>query len=170
VVPSAAVSLLAAVLCAASAAAGPFSPGAPRLDLRLQGIFGQPTTLLGPRGGVGVGIGYRIADQVTLVADAGQRAGPGGGIGSIAAGLQATLDATPISPYLEVAMSGLRHKTTLGYSLATRTGLGADYALSRSLAVGIVVWTYAALDPNGDNSTLAGLEGAVRLVFTPGAR
>ena len=46
--------------------------------------------------------------------------GLGGGIGSLALGVQLTLDATPISPYLELSVAGLTHRATLGYSLATR--------------------------------------------------
>jgi hypothetical protein len=110
-----------------------------------------------------------MSDQIWLVADAAQRAAPGGGIGSLAVGLQATLDALPVSPYLEVTIVRLTNHDVLGYSLATRTGLGADWAFSRAMALGIVVRTYTPFDP-GNNPTLAGVEAALRLVFTPGAK
>ncbi len=157
------------VLLALPASAAPLPRDAAQLQLRLEGIFGQPTNLLGVRGGGGVGVGLRMSDQLWLVADAAQRAAPGGGIGSLAVGLQATLDALPVSPYLEVTIVRLTNHDVLGYSLATRTGLGADWAFSRAMALGIVVRTYTPFDP-GNNPTLAGVEAALRLVFTPGAK
>ena len=161
--------LLAALLLAFPATAAPLQPGAPHLQLRLEGLFGQPTTQLGARGGAALGAGWRMTDQLWLIADAGQRAAPGGGIGSIAFGIQATLDATPISPYVEVAMVDLSNRRALGYSLATRAAVGADWMFSRAAGIGVVVRTYTALDPENDNPTLAGLEAAFRLVLTPGA-
>lgn len=161
--------LLAVALLALPAAAAPLPPGAPRLQLRLEGLFGKPTTQLGARGGGGLGVGFRMTDQLWIVADAGQRAAPGGGIGSIAAGLQGTLDATPISPYLEVAVVQFKNRKALGYSLATRAGVGADWMFSRAAGIGVVVRTYTALDPENDNPTVAGLEAALRLVLNPGA-
>ncbi|HYY53004.1 MAG TPA: hypothetical protein VE755_09035 [Myxococcales bacterium] len=161
--------LVVALLLAFPAGAAPLKEGTPHLQLRLEGLLGQPTTQLGTRGGIGLGVGWRMTDQLWIIGDAGQRAAPGGGIGSLAFGLQATLDATPISPYLEVAMVDLSNRKALGYSLATRTGLGADWMFSRGAGIGIVVRTYTALDPVNDSPTVAGLEGAVRLVLTPGA-
>jgi hypothetical protein len=108
-------------------------------------------------------------DQLWVFGDAAQRAAPGGGIGSLALGLQATLDATPVSPYLEVAMVDLSNRATLGYSLAARTGVGADWMFSRAAGLGVVVRTYAAFDPVNDNPTVAGVEAAFRLVLNPGA-
>jgi len=83
--------------------------------------------------------------------------------------VQLTLDATPISPYLELAMAGLTNRASLGYSFATRLGLGADWMFSRATGIGVVVRTYTALNPANDNTTPAGVEGAFRLVLTPGA-
>jgi len=159
----------AALLLALPAAAAPLPPGSPHLQLRLEGLFGQPTTQLGARGGGAIGVGYRMTDQLWLVGDAGQRAAPGGGIASLAFGLQATLDSTPISPYVEVAVADLTNRKEAGYSLATRFGLGADWMFARGAGIGLVVRTYTALDPENDRSTVAGVEAAFRLVFTPGA-
>lgn len=161
---------LALLLLALPVAAAPLPAGAPRLQLRFEGIFGQPTTLLGARPGAGVGLGYRLTDQLSIIGDAATRAAPGGGINSVAAGLQATLDATPVSPYFELAVVDLSNRAALGYSLATRTGLGADWAFSRALAVGLVVRSYTPFDPVAGNTTLAGLEAALRFVYTPGAK
>lgn len=161
-------------LLSAGAAAAPLRAGAPLLSLSLEVVAGQPTGLLGGRAGAGVGLGYRLTDQLSLTADAARRAAPGGGIGSLAVGLQATLDSTPISPYLEIAVVELQPKARLGYSLATRTGLGADWHLARAWAIGIAVRTFVALDPVADASgqalTTGGSEVAFRLVFIPGAR
>ena len=161
---------LALIFLALPAAAAPLPKDTPLLQLRLESLFGQPTSLLGVRGGGGVGVGFRLTDQLWLVADAGQRPAPRGGITSVAAGLQATLDATPIAPFLEVTIVELSNRAALGYSLATRTGLGADWAVSKALALGLVVRTYTPFDPEGNNATLAGLEAVVRLVLTPGAK
>ena len=121
-------------------------PGLPALSLRLEGIFGQPTGLLGVRGG--------------------------GGIGSLAFGIQATLDATPVSPYIEFAVVDLTPQKTLGYSIATRTGLGADYHLSRSWLIGLVVRTLIAVNADSDLSrnlvTTGGTEAALRFTYLPG--
>jgi len=160
---------VAALLFALPAAAAPLPPGSPHLAVRLEGLFGQPTTQLGVRGGGGVGLGWRMTDQLWVIGDAAQRAAPGGGMGSLAFGLQATLDATPISPYLEVAVVDVTNRKATGYTLATRTGLGADWMFARAAGIGVVVRTYTALDPENDRSTLAGVEAAFRLVFTPGA-
>ena len=149
-------------------------PGPPALSVRLEGLFGQPTGLLGVRGGGAIGLGYRLTDQLALVGDAAQRAGPGGGIRSLALGIQATLDATPIAPYIELCVVNLGPQDTLGYSLATRTGLGADYHLTGAWATGLVLRTLIALDPvtdrRGNLVTSGGTEVALRFTFTPGAR
>jgi len=51
-----AVRLLVALLFAFPAGAAPLRAGTPQLQLRLEGLFGQPTTQLGARGGLGVGV------------------------------------------------------------------------------------------------------------------
>ncbi|HUJ27225.1 MAG TPA: hypothetical protein VLW85_14470 [Myxococcales bacterium] len=162
--------VLLAIAVTFPAAAAPLPAETPRVTARLEGIFGQPSTLYGVRGGGGAGLGFRLTDQLWIVSDVESRAAPGGGITSLAFGLQATLDATPVSPYLELAVVDLSNRKALGYSLATRTGFGADWQFSRAAAVGIVVRTYAAFDPEDGNSTLSGLEAVLRLVFTPGAK
>jgi hypothetical protein len=161
---------LAALLVAFPAAAAPLPPGSPHLQLRMEGLFGQPTTQLGVRGGGALGLGWRMTDQLWIVGDAAARPAPGGAIGSLAFGIQATLDATPIAPYLEIAMVDLTNRAALGYSLATRIGLGADWTFARGAGVGVVVRTYTAFDPEKDNPSLAGVEVALRLVLTPGAQ
>lgn len=161
---------MALLFLALPAAAAPLPADAPKLDLRTEGLFGQPTNLLGVRGGFGVGVGWRLTDQLFIIGDVAERAAPNGGIFSVAAGLQATLDMTPIAPYLELAIVELSNHDVLGYSLATRTGLGADWSFRKGLALGVVVRTYTPFDPDGGNTTIAGLEAALRLVFTPGAK
>jgi hypothetical protein len=162
------VRLLAALLLAFPAAAAPLQPGSSHLRLSLEGLFGQPTTQLGVRGGFGLGLGWRMTDQLWAVGDVAARAAPGGGIGSLAFGIQATLDITPISPYLELSVVDLTNRDVTGYSLATRFGLGADWMFSRTAGIGIVVRTFTAFDPENDNPSLAGVEGAIRLILVPG--
>lgn len=161
---------VALLLLALPAAAAPLPPGTAQLAIRLEGVFGQPTTQLGVRGGGGIGLGWRMTDQLWIIGDASQRAAPGGGIGALALGLQATLDATPLAPYLELTMVDLSNRKALGYSLATRTGLGADWQFARAMALGLVVRTYAAFDPEPGNNTVSGLEVVLRFVYMPGAK
>jgi len=163
------VRLAAIVLFALPAAAAPIPPGSPRFELRMEGLFGQPTTRLGSRGGGALGIAWRLTDQLAVIGDAGARFAPGGGIGSLAFGLQATLDATPIAPWLEVAVVDLSNRRAVGYTLATRTGIGADWMFSRGMGIGLLVRTYTAFDPEDDNPTVAGVEGAIRLIVTSAA-
>lgn len=156
-----------ALLLALPAAAASVKEGTPRLQLRVEALGGQPTSLLGPRVGFGLGTALRVTDQVSLFADGHSRAAPGGGIHSVAAGLSATLDITPVEPYIEVAVAALTNRPALGYSLAARTGAGADLQVARALALGVVVRTYIPF--NGD-AAVAGFESALRLSFTPGAK
>jgi hypothetical protein len=160
---------LCLLLCLPAAAAS-LKEGTPALQLRIEAFGGQPTTLLGPRAGAGIGFGYKLSDQIWVIADTASRAAPGGGITSFAAGLQATLDITPIEPYLEVAVVTFTNRSALGYSLATRTSGGIDYKLTPRFGIGVVVRTYAAFDPQNNDNTLAGFEAALRFTFMPGAR
>jgi hypothetical protein len=152
------------------AAGASLQQGTPPLQLRVEVLGGQPTTLLGVRPGVGLGISYRLTDQLSAFADTHTRAAPGGGITSAAFGMSAMLDITPIEPYLELAVVGLTNRNALGYSLATRFGVGADWPFAPGLAAGMAVRTYTAFDAVNDNTAVAGFEVALRLVFTPGAR
>jgi hypothetical protein len=163
------VRLLAALLLAFPSAAAPLRPATPHLQLRLEGLFGQPTTQLGARGGAAVGAAWRLTDQLWIFGDAAQRVAPGGGIGSFGFGLQLALDETPISPYLELGVGYLTNRTAVGYSLASRFGLGADWMFSRAAGIGVVVRNYTALDAETGNATLTGVEAAFRFVLTPGA-
>ena len=157
------------VLLTLPAAAAPLPPGTSHLELRMEGLFGQPTTRMGSRGGGALGIAWRLTDQLAVIGDAGARFAPGGGIGSVAFGLQATLDATPIAPWLEVAVVDMSNRRAVGYTLATRTGIGADWMFSRGMGVGLAIRTYTALDPEDDNPTVAGVEGAIRFIVTSAA-
>ena len=151
------------------AAAAPLRPGTPRLELRIEGLFGQPTTRLGSRGGGGFGAAWRLTDQLSVVGDIAARAAPRGGIGSLAFGMQGTLDMTPIAPYLELCVVDLSNQSVLGYSLATRFGLGADWMFSRGAGIGVVVRSYTPIDPENGNPAISGVEGAIRFVLLPGA-
>ena len=161
---------LALMLVALPAAAAPLPADTPHLSVRLEGVFGQPTTQMGVRGGGGLGVGWRVSEQVWLIGDVSQRAAPGGGIGAIAAGLQAAFDMTPIVPYLELTVARMTNQEALGYSLATRIGLGADWFFSPRFGLGLVVRTYTPFDPEGNNAALAGTEAALRFIITPGAK
>jgi len=154
--------------------AAPLRPGSPVFSLRLEGAFGQPTTLLPVRGGVAFGAGYQLTDQLSVIGDLGQRVAPGGGIGSLALGLAATLDSTPVSPFIELAVVEIGPRETVGYSLATRTGAGVDWHVTTAWALGVVLRTLVAMDPVTDKYnnalTTGGTEACLRLVYTPGAK
>jgi hypothetical protein len=155
------------LLLALPAAAASLKDDPARVQLRLEALGGEPTSLLGPRGGVGLGAAFLLTDQLSLFADGHSRPAPGGGIHSFAVGLSATLDITPIEPYIEVAVATLTNRSALGYSAAARTGAGADLRLARALAVGVLVRTYTPF--NGDTA-VAGFEAALRLSFALGAK
>lgn len=156
-----------ALLLALPAAAASLKEDTPRFQLRLEVLGGEPTSLLGPRAGLGAGAAFLLTDQLSLFADGQSRPAPGGGIHSLALGLSATLDITPVEPYIEVAVAALTNRTALGYSLAARTGAGADLRVARALAVGVVVRTYTPFE--GDTA-VAGFEAALRLSFILGAK
>lgn len=160
---------IALLFLALPAAAAPLPEGAPRLSLRLDAICGWPSTRRGIRAGGGFGVGYRVSDQVAIVADLSRLAALGGGVGSAAEGLQATLDSTPLAPYLELAMVELTNRNTVGYSLAMRASAGADWQLTRAAAFGLVVRTFVAFDPEPRTESPAGVVAVLRLVLTPGA-
>lgn len=161
---------LLVLLSAGAALAGPVKPGEPRLSLRLEALAGQPTTLLPMRAGGALGVGYRMTDQVWLVADVGQRAAPGGGLTTAGGGLQAFLDLTPVAPFLELSILGVLPRSTAAYSVAARTGFGADWQIARSFSLGAVVRQFIALDPVIKGATPGGTEAALRFVYAPGGR
>jgi hypothetical protein len=161
------LSLLALLACPA-AFAGPLKPGASPLSVRLEGLFGQPTTRYPVRGGGAIGLAFRLTDQISAIGDVGQRAAPGGGLTTVALGLQATLDSTPIAPSFELSFLTIAPRDTAGYTLATRTGFGADWTFARGFSLGVVVRQYVAFDPALAGDVPGGTEAALRFIYTPG--
>ena len=159
--------LISALLAIAHLA--PSARAEPGVDIRAETLFGEPTTLLGVRGGFGLGLGWHLTDQLSLMGDLESRAAPNGGILSGAVGFSAILDITPIEPFLEVAFAQLTNRAALGYSSAIRSGAGLLWPFSRGFAAAVAVRSYAALDPVGNNGGLSGVEASMQLVFTPGA-
>jgi hypothetical protein len=156
------------ILACPAALAGPIPPEAPRFAVRLEGLFGQPTTNLGARGGGGFGLSYRITDQLWISGDAAQNAAPRGGLTAVAAGLVGVLDMTPIAPFVELSIVTVGPRDTAGYTVAARTGFGADWQVARKLLVGLVVRQSFAVDPVVDGASPGGTQAAFRLVFLPG--
>jgi len=150
------------------------------LSLRFEASYLQPTNDAVARGmGAGFGAGYRLTDQISLVASAaqnvvwtlnGQPAGAprsSSGLSVFSLGGQAVLDATPIAPFLEATLVDFAPRTVAGYSLAARVGLGADWAFLPAWALGLAVRSFSPLDTPGGATTLGGAEIAARLVWTP---
>jgi len=150
------------------------------LSLRFETSYLQPTNDAVARGlGAGLGAGYRLTDQVSLVASAAQNVvwtqngQPAGAprssrsLSMVSLGAQAVLDATPIAPFLEASLVDLAPKTVAGYALAARVGLGADWGFLPAWALGIAVRSFSPLDAPGGATALGGAEIAARLVWTP---
>jgi len=150
------------------------------LSLRFEASYLQPTNDAVARGlGAGFGAGFRLTDQVSLVASAAQNVvwtqngQPAGAprssraLSMFSLGGQAVLDATPIAPFLEATLVDFAPKTVAGYSLAARVGLGADWAFLPAWALGLAVRSFSPLDSPGGATALGGAEIAARLVWTP---
>lgn len=150
------------------------------LSFRFEASYVQPTSDDAVRGvGGGLGAGYRLTDQISVVASAarnvvwtrnGQPAGAPRVSRSLAlfsAGALAILDATPVAPFLEATLAQLTPHDVAGYSIAARVGAGADWAFLRAWAFGLAVRSLFPLDAPGGISSVGGVEIAARLVWTP---
>jgi len=171
---------LCAVL-ALPAAAAPLRSGSPALSLRVETAYVEPGDGSSSSRGAGAGVGaaWRLTDQLSVVGGTSQsllsvRQLPGGprvarGLTMISAGLEAMLDATPIAPFLQLCFVQLLPQTAAGYSLATRTALGADWRIAPAFALGLSVRTLTPLDSPSGVTPLGGTEIAARFVWVPGA-
>ena len=158
--------LLLALLLAA-----PLRPGEGALSVRLEMAYLQPDS--GIQGGTaGLALAYRLTDQLSVVggASAGLLSPNSQRLTMASAGLEALLDSTPLAPFLELCVVRLLPESAAGYSLATRTSLGADFRIARAFAVGLAVRTLTPLDGAGGISALGGTEIALRFTWTPAAR
>ncbi|MFL5309450.1 MAG: hypothetical protein ACJ79H_03240 [Myxococcales bacterium] len=161
--------------------AAPLRPGDAALSVRLETAYLQPDGDATRRGGgAGLSFGYRLTDQLSVVGGASASllwSLPDAGgtqkrqrLTMVSAGLEALLDATPVAPFLELCMVRLLPESAAGYSLATRTSLGADWLFSAPFAVGLAVRTLTPLDNSGAVNLPFGTEVALRFTWTPAAR
>lgn len=153
-------------------------PGDAPISVRLETAYVQPDVDSSTRGaGVGASVAYHLTDQFSAVASGSESllwlAPPAGGgpratrqLTTVAGGLEALFDATPVAPFIEVCLAGLLPRTA-GYSLAVRTTLGADWRLARPLAIGLAVRTFTPLNAPGGLTSVAGTEVAFRLTWIP---
>ena len=162
--------LVALALTGLPAAATSVRPAQPPLWLSVEGLFSQPGADLSRGGGGGLRLGYRITDQISVAGGFSTLLAHNHPITMAAAGLEATLDSTPIAPFLELSILRADPVGRTDFTLAQRTGFGADYLLGRGVAIGAVVRYVTPLDSGGNlaASQLAGLEVGLRLVLTPG--
>jgi hypothetical protein len=168
------------VLVLALLLAAPLRPGDAALSVRLETAYLQPDGDATTRGGgAGLSLGYRLTDQLSVVGGASasllwSAPGPGGArqtqrLTMASAGLEALLDATPVAPFLELSIVRLLPESAAGYSLATRTSVGADWLFSVPFALGLVVRTLTPLDSPGGVTAPFGTEIALRFTWTPAA-
>jgi hypothetical protein len=161
-------------LCAAAlarpAAAAPLPRGQPPLWLALEGLYAEPGGDASRGPGAGLRLGYRFTDQFSAVVGFSTLLPRGGPLTNVAAGFEATLDDTPIAPFLELSVLRADPVGRAGFTLAQRTGFGADVRLAPGVAVGAVVRYVTPLDPEPglSGSSLSGLELGLRLVLVPG--
>jgi len=168
------------VLVLALLLAAPLRPGDAAFSVRLETAYLQPDDAVSRRGGgAGLSLAYRLTDQLSAVggASASLLWTPPDAAGTrqrqhltiVSAGLEALLDLTPIAPFLELCVVRLLPENTAGYSLATRTSVGADWLFSAPFALGIAVRTLTPLDAAGGVDALGGIEVALRFTWTPAA-
>jgi len=169
------------VLVLALLLAAPLRPGDVALSVRLETAYLQPDGDSSSRGGgAGLSLGYRLTDQLSAIGGASASllwSQPAAGgprqrqhLAMVFAGLEALLDATPIAPFLELCVVRLLPESAAGYSLATRTSLGADWLFAERFALGLAVRTLTPLDTSGGISALGGAEVALRFIWTPAGR
>src|SRR5437867_7252294 len=121
---------LCGLLFALPAAAAP-PQGQPRVWLVVEGLYAQPggDPSRGPGGGLR--IGYRLTDQLSSGVGFSTLAARGGPVTAIAAGFEAMLDSTPVAPFIELSVLRVDPSGRAGFSLAQRSGFGADWRTSR---------------------------------------
>jgi hypothetical protein len=167
------------VLVLALLLAAPLRPGDAALSVRLETGYLQPNGFASSRGGGGgVSLGYRLTDQLSATVGGSASVlwsvpAAGGprqtqGLTMVFGGLEAMLDATPIAPFLELCVVRLLPESAAGYSLATRTSLGADWRWADRFALGLAVRTLTPFDTSGRVSAVGGVEIALRFIWTPG--
>lgn len=156
--------------------ATPLRPGDAAVSVRLETAYVQPDDSSSTRGGgAGVSLAYHLTDQFSVVGGASASllwsAPAAGGAREVqrlimaSAGLEALLDATPVAPYLEFCVVRLLPESAAGYSLATRTSVGADWLFAGPFALGLAVRTLTPLNSPAGVSALGGIEVAVRFTW-----
>jgi hypothetical protein len=171
---SAAVLALAAAALstafAGPARAAPLPPREPPFWLVVESLYAAPgaDTSRGP--GAGLRLGYRINDQVSTAVGFETLFARGGPVTGLSAGFEAMLDITPIAPFFELSLVRADPLERTGFSLAQRTGFGADLRLWRGFSLGAVVRYLSPLDAQVPLSgSLAGIELGLRFTIVPGA-
>ena len=162
---------LLVLLAAAGTRASPMRAGTQPIWLVLEGLYAAPGGEPSRGGGAGVRAGYRVTDQVSAALGFETLFARGGPVTGISAGFEAMLDSTPIAPFLELSLVRADPFSRAGFSLAQRSGFGADWKLSPAFAVGAVVRYFAPLDAAGPlaGTGIAGIEFGLRIVLVPGA-
>ena len=161
---------MALALAGPPALAASQKPLQPPLWIAVEGLFAQPGADLSRGAGGGLRLGYRITDQISAAGGFATLLAHGSPVTLFALGLEATLDSTPIAPFLELSILRADPVGRTDFTLAQRTGFGADYSLRRGVAIGAVVRYVTPLDSGGTlaASSITGLEFGLRLVLTPG--
>jgi hypothetical protein len=161
--------LLAALftLFAPALLAAPLREGAPQLSLTMLGLFSRPGDARSGGFGAGLQLGYRLTDQLALTADGAQLVARGGSFTSVAAGLLAVIDATPVAPFLALSFVRFAPDSVTQTGLATRTTVGADWHFTQAFALGLEVRTLTPLDTGSGRALVSGTEIGLRMVFLP---
>lgn len=162
--------VLSALLCGSSGGAWgalPLQrPDAPRLSLAFEGGFSQTNAAPTRGAGLGVQLGLRFTDQLSITAAATGGAAEAGPFSTLGFGLQALFDSTPVAPFFDLQMVLLGPEATTGYALAVRMGFGADWKFAKAFAVGLAVRTLSPVD-DFNNTAVAGTEIVLRFVLVP---
>jgi len=163
--------MLGALLCVLLAVPVP-RPRDPPLWLVVEALYAAPGGESSRGPGAGARLGYRITDQVSTAIGFSSLFARGGLVTALAAGFEATLDATPVAPFIELSLVRTDPPERVGFSLAQRSGFGFDWRFARGLSLGLVVRYFAALDATDAPvaaSSMNGIEFGLRLLAVPGA-
>src|SRR5207237_557352 len=115
-----------ALLCALPAAAAPLR-GQPPVWLVVEGLYAQPGGDPSRGPGAGLRLGYRFTDQLSSAVGFSTLLARGGAVTALAAGFEAMLDSTPVAPFIELSFLRVDPSQRAGFSLAQRSGFGADW-------------------------------------------
>lgn len=159
--------LALAALLAAAARAAAASAAPPRLQVALEALYLQPAGAATRGFGGGVQLAYRLTDQLSLAADAGELFSRAGSFHILAGGLRAVLDSTPLAPFVGLSLANLGPRAVAGRGAAIRGSVGAEWRVAAPLSLGLELRALTPLGEDPSASPWYGAGVALRMVLLP---